>query len=43
MKYNIITGEDFLRSGEVRGDESVYSWIRGRSLESLVMHSCWLE
>ncbi len=28
MKYDIITGEDFPGNDELRGKDSVYSWIQ---------------
>ncbi len=43
MKYDIVTGEDFPINDELRGKDSVYSWIQGRGLESIALHSCWLE
>lgn len=41
-KFHIVTGEDF-PPDDVRGPQTIYGWIQGRALESLVGHAVWIE
>lgn len=42
-KFDVITGRDFPEEDIIRSRNTVYSWIQGRGLESLVGHACWLK
>jgi len=42
-KLCLITGEDFHETDSLRGKTIIYSWIQGRGLESLSLHSEWIH
>jgi len=43
MKYDIISKKDYNLDDETRGQNSIYSWIQGRGLESMALHADWFE
>ncbi len=42
-KLSLITGKDFNETDPLRAKAIVYSWIQGRGLESLSLHSEWID
>ncbi len=42
-KLNIHSGEDFPQWDPLGSRDIVYSWIQGRGLESLTLHSKWIK
>lgn len=42
-KLSLISGQDFPEDDLLRGPNTIYGWIQGRSLEALVGHARWLR
>ena len=42
-KLDLISGEDFATDDQIKGKNTIYSWIQSRGMEALATHAQWIR